>query len=374
MLTLLTNPLNVTLLTAQLLSASAIWSRPDGLRTPTRILSIFSSAGLQILKNETLLVPNAFQSQVKLAKEDWIIAVIRGADDRSPRWRHILVLSGLLLGFEGRQQRGLSEPLRAKLRSAAVKALNLALEELKTVPEVAANSIVMTLSHVFSLLGDHEKTTINHDLLLPQLSRAPFFSREGLHLGYFLSMMDADIVEAPNKKFDWSTKSSTYIQIQRVASGPLVASLGSLSRIIAYSIDCVQNVDLLSTLIDDVSTFARSLCVQWRQNKLSEIDMNEESTHLSDETLRTSLPLIWRILKSSMFSIVVILRSLLGRLLGDSSMPAGAGRYVLTFHTADVNGFQLPTWLYKLFKYYETCILYRVVWAQMPSHNTHSFI
>lgn len=352
LLTLLTNPLNVTLLTAQLLSASAIWSRPDGLRTSVRILGIFNSASIQVLKNEeALLVPNAFSSQVKLEKEDWIVAVIRGADDRSPRWRHMLALGGLLLGFEGREQNGLSEPLRTKLGSAIVKASNLALDEIETTPEMAANSIVMTLSYVFSLLGDHEKNTINHDLLLPQLSRATFYSSEGLHLGYFLSMMDTDIVEVPNKKFDWSTKSSTYIQIQRMASGPLVASLGSLSRVAAYSVDGVQNVDLLSTLIGDISAFARSLCVQWRQNKLSEIDMKEENTFLTEESLRASLPLIWRVLKSSMFTIIVVLRSLLGRLLGDSKMSAAAGKYPLISRPTDANRSQLLTWLYKLFTY-----------------------
>lgn len=293
------------------------------------MLSIFNSASLQVLKNEaSWSVSNAFAPHVRLAKEDWIIAVIRGVDGRSPRWRHMLALGGLLIGFQGREHKGISKTLQTKVGAATVKALNLALEETEFAPEVAVNSMVMVLSHIFSLLGDHEKHEINYDLLLPRLSRAPLFSNEGLHRGYFLSTMDADIVEVPNKKFDWSTKSSTYFQIQRMASSPLVASLGSLSRIIAYSIDFVQNVDILSALIGDISAFARSLCIQWRQNKLSEIDMYEESTYLSEETLRASLPLLWRVLKSSMFSIVVILRSLFGRLLGDPEMSTEAGKYL----------------------------------------------
>lgn len=334
LLTILSNPLNLTLLTAQLLSAPAIWSHPHGLHTTVQVLSIFHSAGIRVLKNEeSSLSVNNFSSRTNLAREDWIRAVIKGADERFPRWRHLLALGGLLLGFEGQERRGLSESLRMKLESAIVRALNMALQEIGSDNEVAVNSIIMTVCHVFSLLSEHEKRGINHDLLLPRLSRAPFFSTEGLHYGYFLSTMDADIVEGPNRKFDWSIKSSTYLQVQRIASSPLIASLGSLSRVLAYSIDHVQNVQLLPTLIGEISAFTRSLCIQWRQNKFSEVDLKEESTYLSHETIRTSLPLIWRVLKSSMFSIVVILRSLLGRVLEDSRISMDGGKYLqVNFH------------------------------------------
>ena len=274
---------------------------------------------------------NGFEIKNKLAAEDWTVAVIRGANDRSPRWRHLLALGGLLLGLERQQRKGFSTSLRAKLESAMVKALNLALQETEEGPELSENTIVMTLSHVFDLLSDHEKNNINHDVILSRLYSVPFFSGDGLHFGYFLSTMDADIVEGPSKKFDWSTKSSTYFQIQRMASGPLVAALGSLSRVISYSIDHVQNLDTLATMIGDMSAFTRSLCIQWRQNKLSEIDSREESTYLSDDTIRTSLPLLWRILKSTMFSVVMILKSLLGRVLGDASISADSGGYSLNF-------------------------------------------
>ncbi|MCJ1467099.1 hypothetical protein MMC07_005721 [Pseudocyphellaria aurata] len=322
LLTILSNPLNLTLLTTQLLSAPAIWSRPHGLHTAVRVLSVFNSAGIQVLKNEqSSLVPNRFSSRTSLAKEDWITAVIKGADERTPRWRHLLALSGLLLGFEGQERRGISDSLRMKLESAIVKALNLALQEIESGDEVTVNGLVMTVIHVFSLLSEHQKNGINYDILLPRLYWAPFFSTEGLRLGYFLSAMDADIVEGPNRKFDWSVKSSTYLQVQRITSSPLIASLGSLSRVIAYSIGHVQNMELLLAVIDDILAFTKSLCIQWRQNKLSEIDLKEESTYLSDEAIHTSLPLVWRVLKSGMFSIVVILKSLLERVIEDATVP-----------------------------------------------------
>ena len=206
-------------------------------------------------------------------------------------------------------------------------AVNLALQEGEPRNELASNSIAVVLSHVFDLLSPSHRAEINYDLLLPILVRGPYFSKEGLHLGYFLSTMDADVVQAGGSRFDWSTKSSTYVQLQRMASGPLVASLGSLSRLTAVSVEKVQVIDLIAAVLDDLSAFTRSLCIQWRQNKLSEIDITEEVTFLSDGSLKTSLPLLWRVLKSSMFAVVVTLKSLLGRAIRDVRMPLDGGKY-----------------------------------------------
>lgn len=252
--------------------------------------------------------------------------MVKGADDRSPRWRHLCVLAGLLLGFEGHGKQSISIPLRRKLENATVKAVNLALQEGEASNELAGNSICMMLSHVFDLLSDSEKMNLTNGLLLPILIHAPFFSKEGLQYGYFLSTIDSDIVQGGRMTFDWSPKSSTYVQCQRMATGPLIASLGALSRLIAFCVENVPNADLLSTMITDLSTFTRSLCVQWRQNKLSEIDITEESMYLSEKSLTATIPLLWRVLKSTMFAVIIVLRSLLGRVLGDNHMPADSGK------------------------------------------------
>ena len=327
LLTLLSSPLNVALLTSQLLSAPAIWQHPDGLRTTIRILGTFNSASLHIFqREETPISRVSFPQGTRLTKEEWVTAIIKGADDRSPRWRHLLVLGGLLLGFEGQYRQGLSTSLRDTLENAIVTAANLALEEVQRSNELAGSSIAIVLGHVFDLLSHGHKANINYDLLLPILVQGPYFSKEGLYSGYLLSTMDAEIVQADGSKFDWSTKSPTYVQLQRVVSGPLISSLGSLSRLTAVSVEKVQNIKLLVAMMDDISAFTRSLCIQWRQNKLSEIDVNEEAIFLSDETLKISLPLLWRVLKSSMFAIVVVLRSLLGRTIGDARLPLDRGR------------------------------------------------
>ena len=336
LLTLLANPLNVTLLTSHLLSAPSIWQHPDGLRTTLRILGIFSTAARHIVQQEEpSTFPDTHRIQRLLPKKDWAIAVIKGADDRSPRWRHLCVLAGLMIGFEGKKPGGISWSLRQTLENASVKAVNLALQSGEPQSEFATNSIVTMLGHVFDLLSDGEKSNLDHKSLLPALYHALFFSKDGLHSGYFLSTIDADIVQTTRSKFDWSPKSSTYIQCHRMATGPVMSSLGSLSRLTAFSVEQVPEVDLLATMVKDLAAFTRCLIVQWRQNKLCEIDVTEENIYLNDEALKETLPLLWSVLRSTMFAIVVILRSLLGRLLGDVRLPADVDPF-MTIQTLHV--------------------------------------
>ena len=321
MLILLTNPLNVTLLSSQLLTAPTIWYQPDGLRTPISILSIFNSAALRIFGRQTPEQRSSLSDPSrKLAKDKWTTAVVKGADDRSSRWRHLLLLGGLLLGIAAAEEEHINQSMRRKVEVAIVKAVNLTLREGENEDALAMKSLTVVLSHVFDLLSDDNKFDLDHDLLLPKLYRLSFFDKEGLHSGFFLGTMDADVIESAAKKFDWSTKSSSYVRVQRMASGPLVSSLGSISRLVAFSTENIRNVDLLAVMIEELGAFARCLCVQWRQNKISEIDTTEETIYLTDETLRTSLPLLWRILKSSMFATIIILRPLLGRVLGDARL------------------------------------------------------
>ena len=337
------------------------------------MLGVFNSAAIHVLRSEESQegTNNQFPTQRGLRREDWTIAVVRGADERSPRWRHMCVLAGLLIGFEGRGKPSVETPLRRKLANATIRAVNLALQEGEASEEQAGNSIGVMLSHVFDLLSDSEKADLNVNLLLPTLIHAPFFSKEGLQYGYFLSRIDSDIVQRGGTKFDWSPKSSTYVHCQRMTSGPLIASLGSLSRLMAFCVESVTNAGLLSTMITDLSAFTRSLCVQWRQNKLSEIDITEESIYLSEDSLRSTIPLLWRVLKSTMFAIVIVLRSLLGRVLSDNRMAADSGQSrPLMRLLFTVDELQLRSWQFKPSRYYGICTLSLRDLEQTRSRNT----
>ena len=241
-----------------------------------------------------------------------------------------MVLSGLLIGLSGYDGHMVSNSLRRSLENAIVSALNMALTNGEADDKLAANSIALVLSRAQDFLHVYQRSSIRHDLLLPILIHATFYAREGLHQGYFLSTIDADVVQNGASSFEWSSKSSTFVQFQRMSTGPLLSSLGALSRLIAYSIENIQQRDLLSTMMTDLAAFARSLCLQWRHNKLSEIDVTEVQAYLSEGTVKTTTPLLWHTLRSAMFAVIVILRSLLGRVLNDKRMLGDSTSFIAT--------------------------------------------
>ena len=251
------------------------------------------------------------------------------------------MLGGLLLGFHGHDGLGLSLAYRRRLSEAIVKATNLALTEVEfgseADKELIAGSLLVTLSRVFDVLDDFDRTQLDHDNILPIFIDCLFFSPSGLQWGYFLGTMDKDVVQSAGDKFAWSIASSTYIQMQKLASGPILATMGSNARMIAYCIDHITNAGLLPMLLDDILKFTRSLAVQWRQNKLSELDIADEDAFLEEKTLKTSLPLLWQVLKSTMFASITILRAVLCRILGDQVGPHGDGmvHFLMFFISTD---------------------------------------
>ncbi|KMU75586.1 hypothetical protein CISG_04989 [Coccidioides immitis RMSCC 3703] len=301
LLSLLKNPLNVSLLSSQLLCSQRLQSYNMN-RPVTQNHHISRRRGLE--------------------REEWLKAVVNGADDKSPRWRHLLLIGGVLLGFEGQNRQSLSLHWRKKLESALIKGLQLSLAELEENPKVAAHASVLVLNYTFELLSDWERSQIDYDILLPILFDSAFFSEEGLSSGYFLGAIDQDVREIGNKKFAWVESSPTFRQVNTILSRPLITSLGPLSRLIAHSVDNARNQALIAELVDLLLEYSRTALVQWRQNKLSEVDMSEEAEFLDEITLKSTLPTLWRLLKTSLFSMVIVLRAAMGRVLNDPVLAA----------------------------------------------------
>ncbi|CRG90503.1 hypothetical protein PISL3812_07547 [Talaromyces islandicus] len=323
-LAVLTNPLNVTLLSSQILASPAIWDHHIDLHTCRRILSVFNTAAIGIIQNEAADEPRAPYARRGLDREAWLKAVVDGADDKSPRWRHLILLAGVLLGFEAQNRQGLPHNLRYKLESALAQATQLALQEEGHLDGIPGSCITMVLNYTFELLSDQNRSRIDYDRLLPIMLNSTFSSSEGLDKAYFVGTADRDIVEGNTKKFGWSPESMTYQHVKNITSRPLVASLGPLSRLIAHSMENVTNPNIVSDGMSFINDFARTLLVQWRQNKLSEVDPSEETEFLDAESLKSTIPDLWRLLRSSMFSIVIILRAVLGRMLNDRVLAAGS--------------------------------------------------
>lgn len=311
------------MLASQLLSAPAIWEQPVDLQTCRRIVSVFNTAAIATLQNdEPAEIRLPYAKPRKIDREDWVKAVVSGADEKSPRWRQLLLLGGILIGFEGQNRQGLPWSIRTKLESALVMAAQLALEELDSRDGIDAQCITLVLNHTFELLADHERSKLSYDRLLPVLIQTAYFSPEGLEGGYFLGTIDRDIVEAPGKRFQWSSQSATFRRVTAIISSPLISALGPLSRLIAHSVENARDPTLVSQSVDQIAHFGRTLMVQWRQNKLSEIDASEELEYLNSESLKSTIPSLWKLLRNCLYSVVIVLRAVLGRALNDHFLAA----------------------------------------------------
>ncbi|KAF7888867.1 hypothetical protein EAF00_009167 [Botryotinia globosa] len=323
LLTTLTNPLNISLLTSHLLTAPAIWNNTDGLRLCLRIISVFNTAAITVCKNEVESRNeqppyDAYQPRKGggIGSDDWARSVIKGADERSPRWQHILVIAGVLLGMENGGRHGLSSGLRSTLERALVTAVNLALENPMRDGILAAESIVLALNHAFPLLSDGVRAGLNYDSLVMIMVRS-VTALEGYQDGVFLQYIDGDVKQVPGDKFDWSSKSPSFIQLQKQASSPILSSMGPLSRLIAHAIENMTNPLLAIEIREHLLSFSGRLLEGWKRNKLSEIDPSEEAAFLTPETLQMTAPVLWQVLKSAMFATVVILQGLVGRTMLD---------------------------------------------------------
>jgi hypothetical protein len=315
LLTTLSNPLNITLLTSQFLTAPAIWTQPYDLKTCLRIMSVFNTAAIHVHKHEKEVLLD-HRPHGGISCDDWAKAAIQGADDRSPRWRHLLVIGGVLLGMEGQARQGLSKSLKSTLERAMVTAANLALLESTHNGPLGAETIVLALNHTFDLLSDTVKQRLDFDKLGPTAARA-MVTTEGFQDATFLGATDLDVIQVTGKAFDFSPKSTTFLQLQRISSKPLVSSMGPLSRMIAYAIEGIKDPRNVLDILQMLESFTANMLKQWRQTKLSEIDASEETAFLTPDSLKITLPVLWQMLKGAMFATVVILRSAVGRTLVD---------------------------------------------------------
>jgi hypothetical protein len=180
------NPLNITLLTTQLLTAPAQWHRPDGLHTSLRLMGVFNSAALAVLKRDEQDALDASSQwhhpappSPGVPKNAWVKAVLSGAavagpeppsgssgQYRAPAWKGALAVAGLLLGFGPREEEGLDDGMRFALEQELVRAVNKALEELRVggEEELAGPAICLALNHTFPLISDFERTLIDYDV------------------------------------------------------------------------------------------------------------------------------------------------------------------------------------------------------------------
>lgn len=319
LLTNLSNPLNLSLLTSQLLIAPAIWGHRDGMRTCFRIISIFNSAAIHVRRNE---LENAKHKGPPagggLSSDAWAAAVLKGADDHSSRWQHLLVFSGVLMGMESGNRNSLSGGMRRTVEQAVVTAANLALRRSEPHPPAPAAPVALALNYTFPLLSHSSRGSLDCDALVPVATRA-LLGPEGLEDGLFLSSIDLDVRQA-EEKFMWHGRSPSFLHLQQLDKKPLISGLGPLSRLIAYAVEHARDSNVALQLQDDLVSFSGRLLQHWQANKLSELELSEEEVYLTPDTLQTTWAALWQFLKKIMYALVAVFQAIVSRSLLDRHM------------------------------------------------------
>lgn len=318
LLTSLSNPLNLGVLTSQLLIAPAIWHRRDGLRTSLRIISVYNSAAIRVRQNEldnakTIHGPKQGGG---LSSDTWVKAVAKGADDRSNRWQHLLVLTGILMGMEGNDKQSLSRGLRNTLEAAVVTAANLALE--RQDGSFASASIVLALNYVFPYLSDFHQSTINSNALLP-IAVLAITGEDGFQDGRFLDDIRKDVGQH-GQTVEWPSNSPSFQLLQTVESKPLMGGMGPLSKLAAFAVTNATDSAAVLSAQDSLLEFSHKLLQQWQRNPLSTVDAADETARLEYNTLEGTWPILWGTLKKTMYATVSVLQAVVGRTLLDPRM------------------------------------------------------
>jgi hypothetical protein len=331
LLTTLRNPLNLGLLTSQLLIAPAIWQRRDGLRTSFRIISVFNSAAIRVREYEVEGTKHKGPRQGGgLTCEQWARAVVKGADDRSSRWQHLLVLVGVLMGMEGEGRRSLSGSLRNTLEQAVVTAANLSLENPLEYGQLGATSVVLALNYAFPLLSDFNKSMINSNALLPSTIMS-MTSEDGFNDGVFLGQMNPDLImQTPDQKLSWPPASPSFLQFQTMGSRPLIGSMGGLVKLTAHAVQYANNSSLVLEAQDALLEFTRRFLDQWQSVRFSEIELSEEASKITPDTLQAAWPLLWNVLNRVLYTTVGILQTIVSRSLLDRHLRSDSVAPVLS--------------------------------------------
>lgn len=323
LLSQLSNPLNLGVLTSQLLTAPAIWERHDGLRTAVRIISIYNTAAIRVYDYEIQNEKNKLEGRPleggALRCDAWAKAVIKGADEYSKRWQHLLVLTGVLMGMEANDRHALSSSLRGTLEQAVVTAANMALESHRQDGPLAGASIALALNFSFPLLSDFHKSQINCNELLPVTLWA-FTGPEGFCEGQFLQVIGESITEAPGQVLSWTSQTPSFQLLQAMDQRPLMGNIGPLSKLAAYAALHATDTNVVLEAQDALLVFSRQLLDAWRQNRFNDIDPAFEANKLSLETLQKTWPVLWQVLRKLLFGAVAILQAIVSRSLLDHHM------------------------------------------------------
>ncbi|PHH73625.1 hypothetical protein CDD80_3669 [Ophiocordyceps camponoti-rufipedis] len=310
----LSNPLNLGILTSQLLTAPAIWHRQDGSKTAMRIIGIYKTAASKVRAG------NVDVGEVRrLGCDEWARAVVKGADDGSPPWRHLLVLTGVLLGMETGDGSCLSWRLGRALQQAVVVAANLALRNVGRDGPMAAVSIVTALIFAFPILSDGNRASIDHDALLP-IAVGVITGDEGFCDGRFLAAVGRDTVVNASGLLSWPLNSPSHRLVQELQGRNMMVNMGPLSKLAAFATQHAPTSAVVLRAHEALLRFTGRVLEAWRGNPLSGIDPEDDKGRMSVETQQMTWPLLSGVLRKLMYGSVAVLQAIVSRSLVDRAM------------------------------------------------------
>ena len=319
LLATLHNPLNLGVLTSQLLTSPAIWRRGDGLRAAVRVLSIYNSAALRVRQSDAdRAAARHQQREAGLGCDAWTRGVVQGADARSSRWQHLLVLTGVLVGMDGAgdgHRPTISRSLRSTLQDAVVTAANLALERPMQDGVVGAASLVFALSYAFPLLDEWYKAALNCDALLPLLVWAAT-ADEGFARGDFLRGIDSDLRQVGGRLV-WRPEAPSFQRLRAFEARPLMLRMGPVAVMAAFAVRHVRSPAVVVEALDGLVEFSSGLLRLWQANTLSDVDRAAEPLRISADTLQGPWPALWLLLQKALYSVILILEAVVARGLLD---------------------------------------------------------
>lgn len=251
--------------------------------------------------------------------EEWTRAVVKGADERSRRWQHLLVLTGVLMGMEGQDRQSLSRGLRNTLEQAVVMAANLALEGNVEDGPAAAVSIITALNFAFPILSEFHRAQINCNALLP-IAIWAITGEEGFCDAQFLKAVTRDTTLQPGHVFSWPERSASCQLLRDMDKQPLMTNMGPLSKLAAFAVHNATDTPVVLQAQDALLVFTARVLDAWQKNRFSEIDPAFEGSHLSPETAQTTWPLLWQVFRKLMFGTTAVLQAIVARGLLDPHM------------------------------------------------------
>ena len=149
----------------------------------------------------------------------------------------------------------------------------------------------------------------------------------GLESGQFLQPINTDLQQVSNSTINWPATSRSYANLQAILSKPLIGSMGPLSKLIAHAAESTRDPTQVSAMVDEVAELSRHIFAVWRNCQLSSIDVIEEERRLHQEARTKTLPELWKLLRSSLFALTIMLRSAIGRMLADGALSSDLSKY-----------------------------------------------